>query len=55
MDLAEVAAGSYDATGARFEVDVLPGDLAGLRTLLAESGAPVGVDDLGPAVRAFRA
>ena len=50
----EVAPGVYDtATGGRFEVCVPPDDVADLRTLLAESGSDLRLEDLGVAIRSF--
>lgn len=54
-DLATVSPGTYDAHGARFDVGMLPGDVAALETLLAESGLTYRVESLGTAVRSFPA
>lgn len=54
IELAEVAEGTYDANGASFEVALLARDVAGLHALLAEAGVGAQVEELGPALRAFR-
>lgn len=51
--VARVSDGAYDADGARFEVSVLPDDVAAVETLLAASGLTHRVELLGPAVRSF--
>ncbi|MFA9446747.1 YigZ family protein [Egicoccus sp. AB-alg6-2] len=50
---AAVTTGAYDASGARFEVLVLPDAAAAFTTLLAESGVDHHLDDLGTTVRSF--
>ncbi|WP_130650373.1 YigZ family protein [Egicoccus halophilus] len=47
----EVAPGTYDAEGARFELALLPEASDALHTLLAEDGGAVHLDELGTALR----